>query len=164
MATAALRLSMLLRVLRAGTNRSLRYRRLVLCCRGIKRPAATVFNHVFEYSIPGLWPRDCERTAEQNWHRIGQPRWNFLASHRWVVKVCDDCVLTDFRGGWLSSIFVPVGREAPAACAGSGADGRLRFPAARRALPFASRRCRTPVVISALSDRSIVPHNEKKAV
>lgn len=58
----------------------------------------------------------------------------------------DHLILTDFWGGWLWRIFVPVGREAPA-------DRWRIFPAARRALPLAARRWRTPVFISALSGR-----------
>lgn len=36
MAAVALRLSMLLQVLRAGTNRSLGYRGVLLCCRALR--------------------------------------------------------------------------------------------------------------------------------
>lgn len=64
------------------------------------------------------------------------------------MKAGDDSTLTDFLGGWLSSVFVPVGGEAPAAGAGSRPDRRLSLPAGGRALPFAARWCSTPVVSS----------------
>lgn len=55
------------------------------------------------------------------------------------MKDGEDSILTDFWDGWLRRIFVPVRREAPAACGGAGADRWLIFPAARRALPLAAR-------------------------
>lgn len=75
---------------------------------GIKRPAAAVFKHVFEYSIPGLRPRDYEHTAEQSQHRIGhlrkQLRLNFLVPAEWRRCAMTLCSQILGAGGSVASL------------------------------------------------------------